>query len=91
VARTNKQLAILSVFPIPVQDDLTLVFFAPEEGIGSIAVMDMLGRITTEKTIDFSKGENRKSLSMKDLPIGTYQLVLRNLTGESEMISIIKQ
>jgi hypothetical protein len=91
VARTNKQLAILSVFPIPVQDDLTLVFFAPEEGIGSIAVMDMLGRMTTEKTIDFSKGENRKSLSMKDLPIGTYQLVLRNLTGESEMISIIKQ
>lgn len=51
----------------------------------------MLGRITTEKTIDFSKGENRKNLSMKGLPIGTYQLVLRNATGGNEMIRIIKQ
>jgi Metallo-peptidase family M12/Fibronectin type III domain len=91
VARTNKQLAMLSVFPIPVQDDLTFVFFAPEEGSGSIAVMDMLGRIALEKTIEFSNGENRKNLSMKGLPNGSYQLILRNSTGESEMIRIIKQ
>ncbi len=66
----------LSVYPNPFDQTLTVEYEAVNSSDGSIEVFDLMGKKVYHQNVSLSQGLNKTSLTMNDLPAGTYLLRL---------------
>jgi hypothetical protein len=81
----------LIAYPNPVGDaaSLALDLASSAEGIADLRLVDHLGRIITEESINVQEGNNMLQLDMVSLPKGIYLLQV-NVNGRSYVKKIIK-
>ena len=80
----------VTMFPIPVQDRLTVQYTATANEDMTITVTDATGRIVVSKAVTAIQGENQFNLNLNELPSGSYFVRLQS--DNSNIIrTIIKQ
>lgn len=78
------------MFPVPVQDRLTVQYSATANEEMTITVIDATGRIVVTKAVTAIQGENQFNLNLNELPSGSYFVRLQS--DNSNIIrTIIKQ
>lgn len=81
----------LKGFPNPIQNDLTLEFYNPSLSDINFNVFSLEGKLVYSKSFDsIQRGNNIKTLPLKELPSGIYKLEISNGI-EKTTISILKK
>jgi len=78
----------LSLYPNPVRDALNLTFKGGN-GQAIVRVMDLTGRVVLSHAYRLGLGIQQESLSVGDLPLGTYMLTL-DRDGKREYSRFVK-
>ena len=76
--RRQIQVGLLSVYPSPATDQLTVVFASEREAGMQLRLSDISGRALWQKTVEALVGQNQTSFSVDALPAGLYFLTLDN-------------
>jgi len=67
-----------SLYPNPVIDQLFVNIYSPTRQDTDVQVYDAVGKLMYEQSFFLEKGSNTLSLEMFNLPIGMYNLLIRN-------------
>jgi len=62
----------ITLYPNPVNEELTLIFHSSFQGILQIDLINMQGKITCRKTVDKSDDLKKLNINMSDIPKGLY-------------------
>jgi hypothetical protein len=84
---THKQ---TQVYPNPVQDHFTLVFFSDQQKTGVISLYDQMGNLIQYKKINYQPGMNRVTWNMSGYAAGVYFLSFNGI-GNQKKYKIIKE
>ena len=68
----------LTVFPNPVNSQLSFNITAPSSGNGSLLIYDILGRLLYSKEVTLDEGYQTLEIPVADLPNGSYQMLLKS-------------
>lgn len=90
VVRNDRQLAILSAYPIPVQDELTVVLTVPRESNVTLQLTDLLGRVVYRQAFAAEAGVNQQTIPMRTLPAGAYHIGLIDQQGVATIVNVVK-
>jgi hypothetical protein len=74
------------LWPNPAKEDVTVQFYAPEQGKAHYELCNMAGSILKNGFISTRPGQNLSSISLQDVPAGIYQLSIR--LGNSTPLSL---
>jgi hypothetical protein len=67
----------VTVYPNPTYDNITISIVALKAATANIKLLDQLGKLIIETDAPIIKGTNNKQIDMKDLPAGTYYLIVQ--------------
>jgi hypothetical protein len=67
---------VLSAYPNPLQEKLTIEYTTAQEGMHTIQVYDVFGRLVKKEERIFTKESDRQSIDVSDLVKGVYLLIL---------------
>jgi hypothetical protein len=70
-------LSIISLKPNPTKSDVTVTFDLARGGTVKTEVLDVLGNVVKEETLEARQGETRYHISLPDAPEGVYYVRLR--------------
>jgi hypothetical protein len=79
----------LRVYPNPANNELTLQYSFEGEGVITLFISEMSGRLVQQERPAFSNGLS--SINIKDLPKGMYLIELLDQKGNSKKAKFIKQ
>ena len=65
---------IRNIYPMPATDVLNVDFFSAEDGVTTITIYDMMGRMIQQTEEDVRAGQNSTVLDVTELVVGTYIL-----------------
>jgi hypothetical protein len=91
LTRKDEQSGILSVYPSPASDQVTVSFGAERESGVSLHLTDVTGRVLLTKQVDAETGMNRTDLSVNGLPAGLYFITLEGGTNAGTPVRLVKQ
>lgn len=80
---TLEDFGILSLHPVPVDDELTVRFNLPVDESYEIIVVDELGKVVIDEKEDGKKGFNSHVLDVSSLAGASYSLVLKSSNNEA--------
>lgn len=87
----NKDKKPLKIFPNPFKNELTIEYDSSSEGVASIGIYDLSGKLLLDRTISISQGASSHSLEVNGLAPGIYiARVLMPDTNELIHIRIVK-
>ncbi|MEK7255190.1 MAG: T9SS type A sorting domain-containing protein, partial [Bacteroidota bacterium] len=72
---------LFQAYPNPAGDWLTLDFASEKAGGGQVQVLDLLGKLMHSEGFDVQQGQNRRQVSLTELPAGNY--LVRLSAGEN--------
>lgn len=78
IERKQDQFSLKSLFPNPVNTQLTVVFNNEQKGKVNIEISDLTGRIVYQNSYKAQEGVNQPSIGVSDLTAGIYLLKLSN-------------
>jgi Secretion system C-terminal sorting domain len=90
VQRKDKFFALENTYPSPVTSELTVQYSAERNGVVSLKIMDILGRVLWSENVQSIEGENFSKLNVSHLSTGSYILQLSN-GQKSVQTRIVKQ
>lgn len=85
-----EQLSNLTVYPNPVNDNITISFDLPQKTVISADVYDIQGKKVTGGTFNVSPGKNFISLNLSDAGHGMYMLHITSAGGVDSRYKLIK-
>jgi hypothetical protein len=79
------------IYPNPSQDHATVQLALVEKGRVAVRIMDVLGKVVSETSGDYSEGEQKIKLSTEKLPTGVYTVEI-NVGGRisTQKLSVAK-
>jgi hypothetical protein len=77
----SKENRYITLYPNPVDEELTVVFQSSFQGILQIDLINMQGKITYRKTVDKSENKKKLNINILDIPKGLY--VCRLFNGQT--------
>ncbi|MEM7038890.1 MAG: T9SS type A sorting domain-containing protein, partial [Bacteroidota bacterium] len=81
---------LMQVYPNPASDFVNLNYYVNEAGSGSLAIVDISGRIVKRERLDLQNGVYEHSIPIHDLGVGSYFYILdlpdQNFRGRFEVI-----
>ncbi len=80
----------VSIFPNPVSDQLQIITNQSGSSTGSVKVFNSIGQMVFSTQVAFEPGLQHFSLSMKNLAVGLYSIILSNGTSD-ETVKLVKQ
>lgn len=83
------EISVSNVFPNPTTADLNFDFSSPVQGTVSIQIMDCIGRIVSDKTINVGEGKTSIVAEMNELAKGAYTLKIEFSEGDFKSITKI--
>lgn len=69
---------IINVYPVPVTDQLNVMFNSPVKGDVVVSIQDQLGRVVKLDNMNVFNGENKLIVDLKDLASGVYFVNINN-------------
>ncbi|MBL7816685.1 MAG: T9SS type A sorting domain-containing protein [Saprospiraceae bacterium] len=90
VSASKSKLAILSLYPNPTKGTTTIDFEAAANGLATIALKDLTGKVVLSKNSVITEGVNQINLDMSALSNGIYMLIINDKTA-SVAKRIVKQ
>ncbi len=80
-----------SIVPNPATGNVSVNVTAKEKGDAEISLVDNLGETRLRNAITLTEGSNLKAIDIKNLPSGSYQLILSSSGGNisSQILQII--
>ena len=88
IKRNNKD--VVSVFPVPVTDVVSVQFHTLVENKVQLILTDMVGRVVRQQEVVTIVGQNTIPLSLTTLDKGVYTLILKD-KQQRKTVRIIKQ
>lgn len=88
--RTSDDLIIKSLYPNPIQSQVTIEFVAPSDGSASLELINASGALLRREQIGVSEGENSYVWDLSDAQRGNY-LIRLNMDALSVRKKVIKQ
>ena len=89
--RKSEHFGITSVFPSPMNKDVTVQFNARQEEKVTVRVLDIAGRLVMAQMVEAIQGINKLMLQLPGLPAGMYTLTVSDGTGISAPVQLVKQ
>jgi GEVED domain/Bacterial Ig domain/Secretion system C-terminal sorting domain len=86
----NKQLTILSVFPVPTTEGVNIDFFVHKKGAIILTLTNIMGQIVRKEMMDAVGGINKTFLNFNDLSNGTYFLSISD-NETAELRRVVRQ
>ncbi len=91
VTRADAQFGIISIFPSPAKDQVTIRFQATQEESVTVRVLDSTGRLMLEQTTTAVPDRNELPLSLSGLPTGIYAVTVSNGSRISAPVRMLRQ
>ena len=83
-------LTITSLKPNPTKADVTVTFDLATSGSVQAEVLDVLGNVVKEETLEATQGETKYNISLPDAPEGVYYVRLR-FAGETRTGKFVRE
>ena len=80
----------LKLYPNPAHNVLELVVDAPQNGLQTIEITDVVGKVWQHSTLNLSKGMNEQTFDVHVLPSGVYFLKMMDNKGGSQLVKWVK-
>ncbi len=80
----------MSIFPNPMQTNITVELENITEGVAQLEILDMTGRKVYQKTESMSAGFNQVTLDLQSLSKGLYLVRLRDSNNQEAMVKVNK-
>lgn len=77
----EKPLKLTRLYPVPVQDELTIQFSSPKAGSTLLRLTDFTGRIVKQQQFTATTDNNEVQLNVQEFSAGIYFLVIENEHG----------
>jgi hypothetical protein len=74
----NNGFGIINVYPVPVVDQLNVLFNSSVKGDVVLSIQDQLGRVVKLENMNVFNGENKLAVDLKDLAAGVYFVNINN-------------
>ncbi len=88
---TTEEISI-SLFPIPASESLAVTLSSPSDGMGTLQVYDLNGRLVTEENIKYTSGSNTFMINVALLEAGFYEMrVIDKQSSQFKVKSFIVQ
>ncbi|MGE0569051.1 MAG: T9SS type A sorting domain-containing protein [Bacteroidia bacterium] len=91
LVKINNQLVNYRVFPNPTKDDVIFSLMTDTEVDLAIEVIDVTGKIITNKAITFNKNSREVKFDVSSISNGVYYMVLKQNDKALETIKLIKE
>jgi hypothetical protein len=75
----------------PVNENSTLVINSTESKIINIIVVDILGKIYLNESIEIHAGENKLNINCNSIKSGMYSFIISDLKSKTETIKFVKE
>lgn len=85
------QLRIARIFPQPVRDRLNVQYYSATEGMGTITVTDMTGKILIQESRRLQKGMQNLTIQTSRLPDAVYLLTITDKESQRSRERFIKE
>ena len=86
----NKSNTDVAVYPNPANFSITYTFFEETDGNVTMEVLDMVGKIVLQESLDVKRGYNTIESSVNNLSTGVYYLKLIRPDGETEAPRMVR-
>ena len=80
----------IKLYPNPTYNDVYLTIESASNTVKKIEIVDMLGKVYQEMSLNVIKGQNQQTLDVRALPIGAYFLIAKDNKGRGQTIRFIK-
>jgi Secretion system C-terminal sorting domain len=80
----------LKLYPNPTHNQLQLTIESDKNTVQTIEIVDIVGKIEQQTTVNLSKGTNQQTLDVRALPSGIYFLKIRDNKGVKQTIKWVK-
>jgi hypothetical protein len=91
-AGTSAQMQVLGLSPIPFSNSLQLALSMPAQGMLTLSLSDLSGRICFSQQLQVNKGTGTYSISgLETLPPGIYMCKLSDTQGQQQWHKVVKQ
>ena len=92
VQTEQKAIAIIKIYPNPLNDKLSIEFFAEKNYNIQLEIFDLSGKIMVNKQVNLQAGLDNYQLNLKKLAAGNYMLQIKDISGKIiEKAKLVKQ
>jgi PKD repeat protein len=88
-AGRNANLGLLSAYPVPFSQELTVQLAPAKAGTATLQLLDALGRTVRTEALTLRAGVQQHTLATGTLPAGVYTLRLRTAAG-TQQLKVVK-
>jgi len=78
IERTKTELVLMEVYPVPAEQEVTVLIHAEADGKAIMTLSDFMGRKIKEEKIDLKSGINRYTLNWEEHETNFYYLTIYN-------------
>ena len=78
ISRATTELSILNIFPVPVEQEASIIVYMPASGEVNVSLHNTLGQLVFQNNTVLTKGSNDIKMNWGNIPAGNYAVTIGN-------------
>ena len=78
ISRATTELSILNIFPVPVEQEASIIVYMPASGEVNMSLHNALGQLVFQNNTVLTKGSNDIKMNWGNIPAGNYAVTIGN-------------
>jgi hypothetical protein len=78
ISRATTELSMLNIFPVPVEQEVSIIVYMPASGEVNVSLHNALGQLVFQNNTVLTKGRNDINMNWGDIPAGNYAVTIGN-------------
>jgi hypothetical protein len=78
ISRATTELSILNIFPVPVEQEASIIVYMPASGEVNVSLHNALGQLVFQNNTVLTKGSNDIKMNWGNIPAGNYAVTIEN-------------